>query len=90
MSAATIWEASIKMGLGKLTVAGSLRLCLEEAGYLDLPITLEHAERAGTLPLHHRDPFDRMLVAQAKIEDLLLVTADPLIQRYDVRILKAV
>lgn len=68
------------------------RLLLDEAGVLasgfeKLPITFPHAERAASLPAHHRDPFDRMLIAQAQIEDLTLVTHDGLLKPYDVEIL---
>ena len=57
---------------------------LEAEGFVSLPITAAHAESAPTLPAHHRDPFDRMLVAQAQLETLVLVTADQLLDSYDV------
>jgi PIN domain nuclease of toxin-antitoxin system len=86
VSAATTWELTIKQALGKIgppdlpeRVAGS-ELC-------ELPITSRHAIRAGRLPLIHRDPFDRMLIAQAQCEGLTLVTRDGEIQKYDVSLL---
>ena len=89
VSTASIWEISIKSKIGKLTLPGSVTEAVEESGFLPLPIMANHAELAGALPLHHRDPFDRMLIAQAKIEDLVLVTSDPRMARYDVQILPA-
>jgi PIN domain nuclease of toxin-antitoxin system len=87
VSAASIWEISIKRALGKLSAPESLDSILEEEGFEALPIEVFHAEQAGTLPLHHRDPFDRMLVAQAQAEGLTLVTADPQMTAYGVRVL---
>ena len=62
---------------------------VEEAGFDPLPLLLRHAERAGGPPVHHRDPFDRMLVAQAQIEGLVLVTRDERLSRYEVETLTA-
>jgi PIN domain nuclease of toxin-antitoxin system len=86
ISAATTWEITIKQALGKL---GPPDLPEQVAGseLRELPITSRHAIRAGRLPLIHRDPFDRMLVAQAQCEDLTLVTRDVEIQKYDVSLL---
>ena len=89
VSAATIWEASIKTAASKLRVDGGFLAGLEAAGFDVLSISGPHAEAAGALPPHHRDPFDRMLVAQAQLEDLTLVTRDPVFGRYDVRLLRA-
>jgi len=88
VSAASVWEAAIKVGLGKLDLPAEV---LTELGHgLDpLPIATEHAARAGGLPQHHGDPFDRMLVAQAQLEDLTLVTRDPRLSAYDVPIIAA-
>lgn len=90
VSAASLWEISTKQNLGKLRppvddVVGSLTANRLEA----LTITPEHAWAAGQLPLHHRDPFDRILVAQAQLEGLTIVTRDPDIARYQVAILPA-
>lgn len=89
VSAATIWEASIKRALGKLEIDGDLVVAARDAGFEPLPVDLHHAALAGALPPHHRDPFDRMLVAQAQLEDLTLVTRDPKLRSYDVAILPA-
>lgn len=89
VSAATGWEASIKVALGKLELPGSLDAVVEEEGFAHLPITFFHGEQAGSLPPHHRDPFDRMLVAQAQAEGLTVVTADPDIPAYGIRTLDA-
>ena len=76
VSAATVWEAAIKQALGKLRGADDLPARIRAQGLDELPIELEHAARAGALPGHHADPFDRMLVAQALSEGLTLVTRD--------------
>jgi PIN domain nuclease of toxin-antitoxin system len=88
VSSVTVWEIAIKRALGRLVfpidqfddVAGRM-------GFDILPIFPGHAIQAGSLPLHHGDPFDRMLIAQAIVENLILVTSDSTIARYDVRIL---
>lgn len=89
VSAASAWEASIKRALGKLRMKGSFAQGVDESGFDRLPITMGHAEEAASLPAHHTDPFDRMLVAQARSEHLVLVTADARMDAYDVQILKA-
>ncbi len=89
VSAASIWEMAIKRSLGKLRAPDKLADTVQEAGFAALPITLAHAEQAGMLPPHHRDPFDRMLVAQALAEGLVLVTDDALIPKYGVRTMPA-
>ncbi len=88
VSAATAWEISMKCATGKLRFEGPLGPLVEADGFSSLPITFEHAERAGSLPLHHRDPFDRMLVAQAQLEGLTVVTRDRAFDRYDVSVLR--
>ena len=88
VSAASIWEASIKAALGKLEVPEALATAIAEEGFELLPITFNHAERAGALPPHHRDPFDRMLVAQALVERLTVVTHDPAFEPYGVDLLR--
>jgi PIN domain nuclease of toxin-antitoxin system len=76
VSAVVIWEVAIKRHLGKLNAPEDLLDQLEKAEVDLLPITPRHADRVATLPMHHRDPFDRLLVAQAQSDELLLVTAD--------------
>lgn len=89
VSAASVWEASIKRALGKLNAPQNLTAVVEREGFTPLPVTLFHAEQAGLLPPHHRDPFDRMLVAQAQAEGLAIVTGDRNIPRYGVRVIPA-
>lgn len=88
-SAVTPWELGIKRALGKLEFPDGLVSELVAAGIGPLPISVDHAERAPELPAHHRDPFDRMLVAQSQLESLVLVTADDSLAPYDVTILDA-
>lgn len=87
VSAASIWEIAIKRQIGKLRFDGSPADEVRHAGFDHLSITAAHAEAAGDLPFHHRDPFDRMLVAQAQAEGLTLVSRDAVFDRYDVRLL---
>ena len=91
VSAASAWEIAIKRAIGKLDVPPDLELesVLREEGFQALAIEIRHAERAGDLPALHRDPFDRMLVAQAGIEKLTLMTADADVRGYDVRTVDA-
>jgi len=84
VSAASAWEISIKTALGKLTAPGDLEAQLARHRFTPLPITVAHALLAGSLPGHHDDPFDRMLVAQARTERMTLVTRDPRIGLYGV------
>jgi len=87
VSSATVWEVAIKESIGKLTGPDDLPEEIARSGFRQLSISFEHAATAGRLPLLHRDPFDRMLVAQARCEGLTLVTRDPQIRRYEVDIL---
>jgi len=87
VSAATIWEIAIKRALGKLDAPGDLLFQLEQSGVDLLPVTVRHADLVASLPPHHGDPFDRMLVAQAGAESLTLVSGDADIARYDVEVL---
>jgi PIN domain nuclease of toxin-antitoxin system len=82
VSAATAWEAGIKAALGRLRYPDTIDSGVEDSGFEKLPISLAHAERAASLPKHHADPFDRMLVAQSEIEDLTLVTHDRAMAAY--------
>ena len=84
VSAVSGWEIAIKKAKGRLVAPGDLAAVVEEKGFTHLPLTFEHAERSAALPNHHLDPFDRMLIAQAKAEGLVLVTRDARIPLYDV------
>jgi PIN domain nuclease of toxin-antitoxin system len=81
-----IWEVAIKRRLGKLDAPADLLGRLEQAGVGLLPIMPAHADRVGTLPMHHQDPFDRLLIAQADTEGLALVSADAAMRRYEVEV----
>jgi PIN domain nuclease of toxin-antitoxin system len=89
VSAASAWEIAIKIGLGRLRPSRTVEQAAQESGFLELPVTFRHAERVAALPAHHRDPFDRLLIAQAGIEDLTLVTRNPVFARYEVDLLEA-
>ena len=85
VSAASVWEISIKAILGRVDLGNiDLGRELERNNFLELPITWRHAEVAGSLPRHHEDPFDRMLIAQAQTEQLVLVSYDGAFRDYDV------
>ena len=84
VSAASAWEISTKAQLGKLRFTGSLVARLEKYDVQPLAVTVEHGWTAGALPPLHRDPFDRILIAQAQLEELIVVTADPMFARYGV------
>ena len=83
ISAASIWEAGIKIKQGRLQAnSGELIAGIVSSGFIELPMTATHAAVAASLPEHHRDPFDRMLIAQALSEPLKLLTADEILRRY--------
>jgi PIN domain nuclease of toxin-antitoxin system len=83
VSAASIWEIAIKAGLGRINIElDDLEDAIVKSGFQPLPIAVQHAIRVGRLPDVHRDPFDRMLVAQASIEELRLITHDRVFERY--------
>lgn len=89
VSAASAWEIAIKAALGKLEAPEDVGTALDASGFHALDVTVPHALAADALPRHHRDPFDRMLVAQARQESLTLVTADRRLALYEVAILSA-
>jgi PIN domain nuclease of toxin-antitoxin system len=89
VSAASAWEVAIKTGLGRLRPIRTVEQAVDESGFLELPVTFRHAERVGQLPPHHRDPFDRLLIAQADVEELTLVTRDAVFARYGVAVIGA-
>ena len=89
ISAASAWEITTKFRLGKLPgaadVAADVAGCAASQGFLALTISISHAQRAGLLPGEHRDPFDRMLIAQAQAEDISLVSVETLVDDYGIR-----
>ena len=87
VSAASAWEVAIKIGLGRLRLKDTLSTLVERSGFDQLPITFEHTERLAALPVHHADPFDRMLVVQALVEGLTLVTHDRALEPYAVPVI---
>ena len=90
VSAVSVWEAAIKRKLGRLElIPDDLRAELQVAAFGSLAITADHGLAAGELPLHHADPFDRMLIAQAQVEGLTIVTRDRHFAPYDVALLPA-
>jgi PIN domain nuclease of toxin-antitoxin system len=89
VSAASAWEVAIKTGLGRLRPTRTVEEAVEESGFLELPVTFRHAQRVSGLPALHRDPFDRLLVAQADLEGLTLVTRDPVFAQYTVELIEA-
>lgn len=89
VSAATIWEVAIKRSRGKLGFEGEPVAAVADGGFEPLAISLAHAAAAGALPRHHRDPFDRMLIAQAQMEGLTVVTRDPSFDAYEVALMGA-
>ena len=91
-SAASIWEVIIKLGLGREDFKVDpyrLRKMLIVHGYTELPVTAEHALKVNSLPLLHKDPFDRLLLAQARVEGMLLVTCDAAVSQYQESVLTA-
>nr|WP_281419306.1 type II toxin-antitoxin system VapC family toxin [Marinobacterium ramblicola] len=89
VSAASTWEISIKRSLGKLQTPDDMSSIIEEEGFLPLPVSLYHGDQAGQLPDLHKDPFDRMLIAQAQAEGLIIVTHDEAVTQYPVRTMAA-
>jgi PIN domain nuclease of toxin-antitoxin system len=87
LSAAVVWEISIKRSLGKLIVPDDYLAVLLDADIQPLPVSVEHAAAVERLPAHHRDPFDRMLVAQAELEGAAIVSRDDALRPYDVALL---
>ena len=89
VSLASLWELRIKESLGKVELPSRFYQSLQPAGFELLPVSLHHIEALGKIPLHHRDPFDRMLIAQAQSDQLLLVTRDEEFKKYEVSLLLA-
>jgi PIN domain nuclease of toxin-antitoxin system len=86
LSAAVVWEVAIKRSLGKLRAPDGFASALLGAGANALPVTIGHAEAAGLLEWHHRDPFDRMLIAQASVEQAVLISNDEALEPYGVKL----
>lgn len=89
VSAVSAWEISIKKALGKLDAPDDLEHQVQAGGFLPLPISIAHGIAAGQLVRHHEDPFDRMLIAQARVEGLTILTRDKRFADYDVALLPA-
>ena len=89
VSAITGWEIAVKRAKGRMTAPDNLLSVIDDKGFTHLPLTFHHAEQAGRLPMHHRDPFDRFLIAQSQAEGLVLVTRDARIPLYGVRTMAA-
>ena len=89
VSAVSMWELGVKRRKGQLDAPDDLVSIVEQRGFTPLPLSLFHAEQATNLPMHHHDPFDRMLVAQAQAEGLTIVTTDDALRRYGVRTMAA-
>jgi PIN domain nuclease of toxin-antitoxin system len=86
VSAVTAWEIAIKSALGKVVARGTVAEVVADYGFVALPISMQHADAVRTLPPHHRDPFDRLLIVQAQMEGLTVVTRDPVFKLYDVAV----
>jgi PIN domain nuclease of toxin-antitoxin system len=89
VSAASAWEIAIKRAQGRLEAPQDLAAAVAKQSFRPLPIRFEHAAAAGDLPRHHRDPFDRMLIAQAMVEGLTIMTRDTSFEAYGVPLLRA-
>lgn len=89
LSAVVVWEIRIKQGIGKLDLPDDFADALNDQQFAELPVSVEHAHAVAGLPTVHRDPFDRMLVAQAMVERLTIVTRDPFIADYGVNVIVA-
>lgn len=88
LSSVVIWEIRIKQALGKLEITPDFFHVIKNQNFEFLSITSEHAYAVGDLPMHHRDPFDRMIIAQAKLEGLSVVTHDSIFRKYGIPILE--
>ena len=86
VSVVSVWEIAIKRSIGKLDAPDDVIERIDEAGARILTITLQHAHATGELPLHHRDPFDRLLIAQAQLEGFTILTGDRAFSAYDVSV----
>jgi PIN domain nuclease of toxin-antitoxin system len=87
LSAVTAWELGIKESTGGLTLAKPVSTLINTHAMTELPVSIKHGEAVKNLPYHHRDPFDRLLIAQATVEGLILVTADRVLLNYGIPII---
>jgi PIN domain nuclease of toxin-antitoxin system len=88
VSSVSTWEISIKHSLGKLRISGDIWSLIEQ-NFSELPMTIAHTKKLLELKLHHTDPFDRILIAQAKADNLILLTRDPIFKKYNVPLIPA-
>ncbi len=89
VSSASGWEIAIKSALGKLRTTRRPAKAVADGGFLELPVTFAHAEAVRALPRHHDDPFDRLIIAAAKVEGCHIVTSDDAFRQYDVKLIDA-
>lgn len=87
VSAGSIWEMRIKESLGKIEIPSDIISIIKEEAFQFLAVSEEHADYISRLPIHHKDQFDRIIIAQAKIEDLTLVSSDKIFLKYDIEII---
>lgn len=87
LSTVSVWEMIIKKKIGKLKLPKDWKTTIKDGRFEVLSINFEHALAVETLPPHHKDPFDRMLIAQSKVEDLILITSDPKMSKYKIRVI---
>ncbi|WP_373060422.1 type II toxin-antitoxin system VapC family toxin [Gemmatimonas sp.] len=88
VSSASAWEIAIKVALGKISGSRTVASATEASAFTELPVLFRHAEAATRLPSHHRDPFDRMLIAQAQVENLVVISRDDSFTLYDVKLVR--
>lgn len=84
LSAVVMWEIRIKQAIGKLIIPEDFRRVVDDQGFTELPVTIDHTDALAALPMHHRDPFDRLLIAQAVAEGLTIVSVDESLRQYQV------
>lgn len=89
VSIVSIWELRIKQAKGRLDLPEEFEEGISRMGFSILPLTIKHIKRMTTLPPHHRDPFDRIMIAQSLVENMVFITRDEVILEYDLRALKA-
>lgn len=89
VSSASAWEIAIKVALGKISSSRTVAAATEASAFTELPVLFRHAEAAARLPMHRRDPFDRMLIAQAQVENLVVISRDECFAQYDIKVVRA-